>query len=481
MGVLFNPNYCLKEDEGRVLILHKGGLLAPTETENSGSFGSVHPLHGAILACCRGDSADEAYNRLCQHIEIRRELFDKFVNRLLDCEDPVAMKIGEEEAFFPPMTLISSDAAPAKIYDPEHFLRHQPNLKSRRPGSVSSLTLMVNNICATDCFYCYADKRIPRNCSIPFERIEELIDEAVASEVAYIDLIGGEVFLYPKWRKLIALLVERGFNPLISTKVPLTRREIEDFKATGMKRLQVSLDSLLPDTLSRTLRVKEDYAEKMKQTLRYMTDAGLEVAVHSIVTSRSSLDDLKSVYDFLATLPGGILYWRPDLGGPSIYSVCKDIEPKEEVREACYEWVESVKDGSTFPVESNGIRSNEDEDATDADGNGFFSRSLCSGNYFQMFILPDGDVTICEELYWHPRFIIGNVKNQSLREIWNSEKATGLYCIGQNEFPAESACSTCGKFNDCRSVKQVCYRDIIRKHGEDKWYLPDVNCPMAKN
>lgn len=115
MGLLFNPMYRLKEDEGRVLILHKGGLSALTETANSGSFGSAHPLHGAILACCKGDSADEAYKRLCQHIEIRRELFDKFVSRLLDCEDPVAMKIGEEEAFFPPMTLISSDASPAKV------------------------------------------------------------------------------------------------------------------------------------------------------------------------------------------------------------------------------------------------------------------------------------------------------------------------------------------------------------------------------
>lgn len=481
MGLLFNPAYRLKEDEGRALVLHKGGLRAPSELEDSGAYGSAHPLHGAILACCQGDSADEAYNRLCQHIEIKRELFDKFVNRLLDCEDPVAMKVGEEEAFFPPRTLISSDASPAKIYDPEHFLWHQPNLKSRRPGSVSNLTLMVNNICATDCFYCYADKRIPRNCSIPFERIEELIDEAVVSEVAYIDLIGGEVFLYPKWRELISLLVKKGYNPLISTKVPLTKGEIEDFKATGMKRLQVSLDSLLPDTLTRTLRVKEDYAEKMKQTLRDMTDAGLEVAVHSIVTSRSSLEDLKSVYDFLVTLPNKVLYWRPDLGGPSIYSVCKDIEPHEDVRAACYEWVESMVEKTSFPVISNGIRAIKEEKASGANWNNFMHRGLCSGNYFKLFILPDGDVTICEELYWHSRFIIGNVKNQSLREIWNSDKATGLYCIGQNEFPAESACSTCGKFKDCRSVKQVCYRDIIRKHGEDKWYLPDVNCPMAKN
>lgn len=26
----------------------------------------------------------------------------------------------------------------------------------------------------------------------------------------------------------------------------------------------------------------------------------------------------------------------------------------------------------------------------------------------------------------------------------------------------------------------VCYREIVKKYGFDKWYYPDVNCPLVK-
>lgn len=68
---------------------------------------------------------------------------------------------------------------------------------------------------------------------------------------------------------------------------------------------------------------------------------------------------------------------------------------------------------------------------------------------------------------------------QTIAEVWNSDKANKIYHITQNDIPKDSLCHTCDKFDICRSVRQVCYRDIIRKYGTDKWYYPDVNCPYA--
>lgn len=33
------------------------------------------------------------------------------------------------------------------------------------------------------------------------------------------------------------------------------------------------------------------------------------------------------------------------------------------------------------------------------------------------FVLPDGKVSACEQLYWHPQFIIGDLKNNLLRKF----------------------------------------------------------------
>ena len=69
----------------------------------------------------------------------------------------------------------------------------------------------------------------------------------------------------------------------------------------------------------------------------------------------------------------------------------------------------------------------------------FDHRSVCTGNQRSFVILPDGKVTICEELYWHPNFIIGDLTKQSILEVWNSDKAISLFNITQNDMQPEIA------------------------------------------
>ena len=98
-----------------------------------------------------------------------------------------------------------------------------------------------------------------------------------------------------------------------------------------------------------------------------------------------------------------------------------------------------------------------------------------------MYILPDGKVTICEELYWNPNFIIGDITKQSISEVWNSDKAKRLYYLTQVEISEGSPCKTCSSFEECRgdNYKKICWRDTIKAYGHDKWDYPDSRCPLA--
>jgi radical SAM protein with 4Fe4S-binding SPASM domain len=111
----------------------------------------------------------------------------------------------------------------------------------------------------------------------------------------------------------------------------------------------------------------------------------------------------------------------------------------------------------------------------------FSERSICSGNKSFLFILPDGNVTICEELYWHKQFFLGNIIKQGIKEIWDSERALAQHYFPQSLIPSDSACSSCESYEECRWGKGVCYRNIMKGYGEDKWYYPDNNCPKASN
>ena len=109
----------------------------------------------------------------------------------------------------------------------------------------------------------------------------------------------------------------------------------------------------------------------------------------------------------------------------------------------------------------------------------FAKRAFCTANTRNLVILPDGKVTVCEELYDYPEFIIGDLKKQTIRELWTSQKALSLFQQVQSTFPDDSACKNCEDFVECRQGKGVCYKNILKAYGIANWQYPDPGCPRA--
>ena len=97
-----------------------------------------------------------------------------------------------------------------------------------------------------------------------------------------------------------------------------------------------------------------------------------------------------------------------------------------------------------------------------------------------MSILPSGDCTICEMLYYNKHFIIGNIKEMNIEDIWNSKKALSLYSPSKEEIVVESTCSSCSMFDKCRKnlAKKICYVDIMKVHKHPDF--PDPKCPQSQ-
>ena len=186
---------------------------------------------------------------------------------------------------------------------------------------------------------------------------------------------------------------------------------------------------------------------------------------------------MESIYSFIRSI-NKIREWKIDKAGQSMYAETDyaDIEIGNDTLNTLCNYLMELEKQSCFDIRFPHPQIPNQIPAKNT-ASDFFNRGFCSGNFSSMFILPDGNVTICEELYWNPHFIMGNVLRQSLNDIWNSAKANSLFHLRQEDIPQDSLCHSCNKYVECRSVKQVCYREIIKKYGKDKWYYPDVNCP----
>lgn len=487
-NLIFNPKYILKKDEGSVLLLPKSTFNIDDDIEG-GTMYKIHPIHAAILSFFNGRKEEEAIKEASNFLSVGEHFVKNFTEKIKENEEKIYVGFNGLQIVFPKKILIFSEKVPQENYNPLDFEYENINLGLKRHKTPTDITLMLNNKCATDCIYCYADRRVETNCSIPLGRIFELIEEAKSFGARSFEVIGGEFFLYKHWDRVVEKLHEKNYHPYISTKVPIGEKIVSKLHKLNIKYIQISLDSFNKENIKSILGVKDNYLTNMTKTFDLLEKYGIKVYVHTIMNSKNqNIEDIESLFNFLKNY-NNIGYWRLDKAGASLYKgrgvfSYQEFKPDNIKLQKIIKFIidKEFKSQCNFNIIYEGISEAEVKTGAirlNSDWNTFFNRSLCTANYSNMFILPDGKVTVCEELYWTERFIIGDALKNSLENIWNSEKAKGLFYLDQTDFPADSPCKTCDMFNDCRLNKGVCYRDVMKAHGIDKWYYPDRKCPKS--
>lgn len=265
------------------------------------------------------------------------------------------------------------------------------NLQIERHLTPSTITLMVNNICVTDCIYCYQDKSQKTNCSIPLERINELIDEAYNLHVNTFNVIGGEFFLYKHWKEVLAKLRSYGYHPYLSTKMPLSEEIVKFLAEIKIHDIQVSIDSLIEGHLIPSLHVKNGYVSQMLRTLRLLEKYKIPVMVHSVLTKyTNSVADMKSIYDALCNLTN-IVDWHVVKGEETLYpkTAYKNIEIKNDDLNQVVAYLDRMKLESKISIHAPRpiAPTIELSGSQNGDAN-FFGRSFCSGLYSSLLYTP---------------------------------------------------------------------------------------------
>ena len=354
------------------------------------------------------------------------------------------------------------------------FVQRFFDLSEVRLRVPNSMTLMLNTSCVTDCVYCYAD-RSPVKYPLPFARVKSLLKEAFALEMPYVDVDGGDFFLYPYWRELLSEMREYDYIPTISTKYPLTERMVRKLKTLGVRQIQLSIDSVNSKEMQRMLKVGGLYTEQVLQGLRLLDKAGFEITIKPVITKyndseESLMDTIKTMTSFsnvrrIHFTPASFSQFKP----LTYYSTCDQLTRLrtivEQQNRECDAELSFLDFAEYQTVEQRQVA--------------FPNRTMCTGNVHGFFVLPDGKVTLCEQMYGHPFFILGDLSKQSIMEMWDSEQALSKWNFSQKEVRDVSPCKTCGEFNECRRGLGNCWRMAISAYGPENYDFPAPNCPKA--
>jgi len=88
--------------------------------------------------------------------------------------------------------------------------------------------------------------------------------------------------------------------------------------------------------------------------------------------------------------------------------------------------------------------------------------SKCFAHFFQIAIMADGRVSYCKNARFDDKFIIGNINNKNIFEVWNSEKNV--------EFEKWVKPSNCGLL--CKNIRvNLGMEDIKASNGFQKNFV----------
>lgn len=480
---ILNPAYYFRKEGNRVYLLSRS-FCEKTEDINLEWRSIIHPVYAMLLSFFSEPlSLKKGVLKVRDFLEITYEVALNLVSEFICNSEEMHSEYNGAVCNFPKNVIVevSPTSMHSHRYTPVDFKYDKLQMDEARPNTAPfSLMVMFNNHSFTNCIYCYADKQT--SCGqMPLEYFEKVLEEADRYGVSSLGVLGGEFFLYPHWRDVLEKMKDKCYMPsLISTKVPMREKDILDFGKYPIA-LQVSLDSVCQQTLDNMVGNINNYAKRMQESLlcidKYRGECNFQIA--TVLTKyNGTIEELEKLFAFVSKLKN-LSRWEIRVGFKSLYSKSEFDEmklPKERFS-VIEEWIENKKKTSDMNILwSKGQNQNFFQAK---EGASSFVGARCSANYSHMVILPNGDVTICEQLYWNPRFLLGNIVKQDISEIWNSPKALALAHHRADSYSEDSSCKRCSLQEKCDSVQNKCYANILKVDGDEHWDYPDPRCCYA--
>ncbi len=110
--------------------------------------------------------------------------------------------------------------------------------------------LVVTRYCNLDCAYCNEFDKVSK--PVPFFELEQRIDRLAELGTLIVTLTGGEPLTHPRHADIIAAIRARGMvATTITNGFLLTREAIAAMNAAGLQGLQISIDGVKPDEITR--------------------------------------------------------------------------------------------------------------------------------------------------------------------------------------------------------------------------------------
>jgi radical SAM protein with 4Fe4S-binding SPASM domain len=291
--------------------------------------------------------------------------------------------------------------------------------------------------------------------------------------VRQVNLCGGDGFMRTDFIDIVEESVRLGFVTDISTKMPLTPPLIARLAQTGLDYLQISIDSIDADVSDRLVG-RQGHHRRLVAALQLLVREQMFVRTNTVIT-RLNLPTIPDTVQWLAEL--GVKEMKLTPAFQSFHLDMKDMLITEEdaakLEQTVHELQEQWRPQGVSVLYSR-LKPSETMSRDEKQQFWFHQRGICSGGRSALFVGPQGTVTLCEQVPHEPPFVVGDLRRQSILEVWNSPETLAIAYPDRLRFTG-MVCETCENFDTCVRYRGHCFRDSW--FANTTLYGPSPYCP----
>jgi MoaA/NifB/PqqE/SkfB family radical SAM enzyme len=333
------------------------------------------------------------------------------------------------------------------------------------------ISFTVTNTCNLKCRMCgqwseegyMHDRAQPggKEAQLALTEWKRLVDEAAAHKTATILIRGGEPFLYPHIMELLTYIHSRGIFIAIDTNGTRLEKYAAELVRLGHIHLTFSVDG--PEKIHDHVRGVKGSFKKTKANIALLnelekkSERQLSKSI-CFTISRFNYQGLGEMPDIARSMSVSSINIVPYYYVPAAVGQKYESELKENFDCEAFSWrgfhhEESGIDFARFREEYRKYLANLKEvynfpymDLNEEDYRLWFSAPLttvlsdvCNNTEKLIDIQPNGDANFCVDF---PDYVIGNVKDATIKEIWNGSRASRFRDF-RREHPL-AVCYRCG-------------------------------------
>jgi MoaA/NifB/PqqE/SkfB family radical SAM enzyme len=279
-------------------------------------------------------------------------------------------------------------------------------LKSRR-HPIEAQIIPIRR-CNLSCTYCNEFDSFSK--PVPTQELIHRVDLLAALGTATITISGGEPLLHPELDEIIKSIRGHGILAgLITNGYLLTSERIKRLNHAGLDHLQISIDNVIPDDVSRkSLRTIQ---KKLRLLAEY---AQFDVNVNSVVGS-----SIRTPEDALA-----ITRCALDLGLSStvglIHNDSGRLQPLNDRQQRVYQQIERLKKPFHTAALYNRFHKNL--------ARGVPNDWHCRAGSRYLYVCEDGLVHYCSQQRGYPGIPLEKYTQENLEREYHSVKQCAPYC-----------------------------------------------------